>query len=78
MLKTHNVHDKDNSCTTDWRFLARFSRKGQMWEMIRGVLTVVVMRAEDLLPTDFNGKSDPYVVLNMRKHKRSKKKTMVC
>lgn len=49
-----------------------------MWEMIRGVLTVVVMRAEDLLPTDFNGKSDPYVVLNMRKHKRSKKKTMVC
>jgi len=48
-----------------------------MWELIRGILSVTVLRAENLLPIDFQGKSDPYVVLCMLKQKRLRKKTSV-
>lgn len=48
-----------------------------MWEMIRGVLSITVVRAENLLPIDFQGKSDPYVVLYTVKQKRTRKKTTV-
>lgn len=48
-----------------------------MWEMIRGVLSITVIRAENLLPIDYQGKSDPYVVLYMMKQKRIRKKTSV-
>lgn len=35
--------------------------------IIRGVLSVTVLSAEDLPATDLVGKSDPYVVLTMKK-----------
>ncbi|KAL3674991.1 hypothetical protein R1sor_024939 [Riccia sorocarpa] len=52
------------------------SYKGQMWEVVRGVLSVTVLRAENLVASDKNGFSDPFVVLKMRKSK-SKKQTKV-
>jgi C2 domain len=42
----------------------------------RGVLSVTVVSAEDLPAMDVTGKSDPYVVLNMKKSK-TKHKTRV-
>uniref|UniRef100_A0A0C9RZ17 TSA: Wollemia nobilis Ref_Wollemi_Transcript_1485_2536 transcribed RNA sequence n=1 Tax=Wollemia nobilis TaxID=56998 RepID=A0A0C9RZ17_9CONI len=45
-------------------------------DIVRGVLTVTVKRAEDLTATDLMGKADPYVVLNMKKTD-AKKKTRV-
>lgn len=48
-----------------------------MWELIRGILSITVLRAENLLPIDFQGKSDPYVVLYMIQQKRLRKKTAV-
>ncbi|KAL2623548.1 hypothetical protein R1flu_003753 [Riccia fluitans] len=53
-----------------------FSFKGQMWEVVRGVLSVTVLRAENLVASDKNGFSDPFVVLKMRKSK-TKKQTKV-
>lgn len=44
--------------------------------IIRGVLTVTVISAEDLPAVDLMGKSDPYVVLTMRKTE-TKNKTRV-
>lgn len=35
--------------------------------IVRGVLSVTVISAEDLPVTDLIGKSDPYVVLKMKK-----------
>lgn len=35
--------------------------------IIRGVLSVTVISAEDLPPTDLMGKTDPFVVLTMKK-----------
>lgn len=48
-----------------------------MWELKRGVLTVKVLRAQNLLPTDYNGKGDPYVVLRMHRSPDHKKETKV-
>jgi hypothetical protein len=55
----------------------RYSRRGPFWEVRRGVLTVTVVRAENLLPSDFNGKADPYVVLRMYRSFHLKKETKV-
>ncbi|XP_022882412.1 synaptotagmin-5-like [Olea europaea var. sylvestris] len=44
--------------------------------IVRGVLSVTVILAEDLAPADFMGKADPYVVLIMKKTE-SKNKTRV-
>lgn len=45
--------------------------------IVRGVLSVTVISAEDLAPADLMGKADPYVVLTMKKTE-SKNKTRVC
>ena len=45
--------------------------------IIRGVLSVTVISAEDLAPTDLMGKADPFVVLTMKKTE-AKNKTRVC
>lgn len=50
------------------------SRKKEV--ITRGVLSVTVLSAEDLPAMDIAGKSDPYVVLNMKKSK-TKHKTRV-
>ncbi|XP_027177256.1 synaptotagmin-5 [Coffea eugenioides] len=44
--------------------------------IIRGVLSVTVISAEDLAPTDLMGKADPFVVLTMKKTE-AKNKTRV-
>ncbi|KAI3468003.1 hypothetical protein Pfo_024666 [Paulownia fortunei] len=41
--------------------------------IIRGVLSVTVMSAEDLPATDFMGKSDPFVMLTMKKSEQKNK-----
>ena len=45
--------------------------------IVRGVLSVTIISAEDLAPADLMGKADPYVVLTMKKTE-SKNKTRVC
>lgn len=44
--------------------------------IMRGVLSVTVISGEDLPAMDMNGKSDPYVVLSLKKSK-TKYKTRV-
>jgi hypothetical protein len=44
--------------------------------IIRGVLSVTVISAEDLPAVDFMGKSDPFVVLSLKKAE-TKNKTRV-
>lgn len=44
--------------------------------IVRGVLAVTIISAEDLAPADLMGKADPYVVLTMKKT-GSKNKTRV-
>ncbi|XP_004242744.1 synaptotagmin-5 [Solanum lycopersicum] len=44
--------------------------------IVRGVLSVTVISAEDLAPTDLLGKADPYVVVTMKKTE-TKNKTRV-
>lgn len=44
--------------------------------IVRGVLSVTVIAAEDLPAVDFMGKADPYVVLTMKKSE-TKVKTRV-
>ncbi|KAK6783793.1 hypothetical protein RDI58_017247 [Solanum bulbocastanum] len=44
--------------------------------IVRGVLSVTVISAEDLAPTDLMGKADPYVVVTMKKNE-TKNKTRV-
>lgn len=41
--------------------------------IIRGVLSVTVVSAEDLPATDIMGKSDPFVVLTMKKSEQKNK-----
>lgn len=41
--------------------------------IIRGVLSVTVVSAEDLPATDLMGKSDPFVVLTMKKSEQKNK-----
>lgn len=45
-------------------------------EIVRGVLSVTILSAEDLPATDLTGKSDPYVVVRMKKSE-TKDKTRV-
>ncbi|KAL7590410.1 hypothetical protein Lser_V15G37952 [Lactuca serriola] len=45
--------------------------------LIRGVLSVTVISAEDLPPADLSGKADPFVVLTMRKTLTKHKTTVV-
>lgn len=45
--------------------------------IIRGVLSVTVISADDLAPADLMGKADPYVVLTLKKTE-AKNKTRVC
>lgn len=49
---------------------------GKRKDIIRGVLSVTVKRAENLTSTDLGGKADPYVVITMKKTD-AKKKTRV-
>lgn len=35
--------------------------------IVRGVLSITVISAEDLPPTDLMGKADPYIVVSMKK-----------
>lgn len=44
--------------------------------IIRGVLTITIISAEDLPPVDLMGKADPYVVLTLKKS-GTKNKTRV-
>ncbi|CAN4103565.1 unnamed protein product [Withania somnifera] len=44
--------------------------------IVRGVLSVTVISAEDLAPTDLMGKADPYVIVSMKKTE-TKNKTRV-
>lgn len=41
--------------------------------ILRGVLSVTVISAEDLPAVDLNGKSDPFVILIMRKTEQKQK-----
>ncbi|CAI9782433.1 unnamed protein product [Fraxinus pennsylvanica] len=45
--------------------------------IVRGVLSVTVILAEDLAPADFMGKADPYVVLIMKKTESKNKSRVV-
>ncbi|XP_016556760.1 synaptotagmin-5 isoform X2 [Capsicum annuum] len=45
--------------------------------IIRGVLSVTVISADDLAPTDLMGKADPYVVVTMKKTERKNKTRVV-
>lgn len=45
--------------------------------IVRGVLSVTVISAEDLPPADLMGKADPYVILTLKKS-GTKNKTRVC
>ncbi|KAL6215075.1 hypothetical protein ACLB2K_014506 [Fragaria x ananassa] len=62
----------DNITKADLREMA--AKKKEMF--IRGVLSVTVISAEDLPIVDFMGKTDPYVVLLMKKSE-AKQKTRV-
>lgn len=44
--------------------------------IVRGVLSVTVIAAEDLPPADLNGKADPFVIITMKKSE-AKSKTRV-
>jgi len=55
---------------------ARLSSRKKREIIIRGVLSVTVISGEDLPAMDMNGKSDPYVVLSLKKTK-TKYKTRV-
>ena len=54
----------------------RLSSRKKREIIIRGVLSVTVISGEDLPAMDMNGKSDPYVVLSLKKTK-TKYKTRV-
>ncbi|KAM3360575.1 synaptotagmin-5 isoform X1 [Capsicum galapagoense] len=45
--------------------------------IIRGVLSVTVISADDLAPTDLMGKADPYVVVTIKKTERKNKTRVV-
>lgn len=50
---------------------------GKRKDIIRGVLSVTVKRAENLSSTELGGKADPYVVLTMKKTDAKKKSRVV-
>ncbi len=54
----------------------RLSSRKKKEIIMRGVLSVTVISGEDLPAMDMNGKSDPYVVLSLKKSK-TKYKTRV-
>ncbi|CAM6096368.1 unnamed protein product [Calypogeia fissa] len=54
----------------------KLSYQGQLWEIVRGVLTVIVERADNLVSQDIYSLRDPYVVLKTRKS-RARKQTKV-
>jgi hypothetical protein len=54
----------------------RLSSRKKREIIIRGVLSVTVISGEDLPAMDMNGKSDPYVILSLKKTK-TKYKTRV-
>eukprot|EP01018_Ginkgo_biloba_P014419 Gb_10192 [translate_table: standard] len=55
---------------------SKLTSPGTRKDIVRGVLSVTVKRAENLNATDLLGKADPYVVLTMKKTD-AKKKTRV-
>jgi len=57
-------------------FDMKFSSRKKKEIIMRGVLSVTVISGEDLPAMDMNGKSDPYVVLSLKKSK-TKYKTRV-
>eukprot|EP01018_Ginkgo_biloba_P035165 Gb_35153 [translate_table: standard] len=57
----------------DLKLISFSKRKNQI---VRGVLSVIVKRAENLTVMDLSGKADPYVVIHMKKTD-AKKKTIV-
>jgi hypothetical protein len=67
---TSNGH---GSGSTDY---SRLSSRKRREIILRGVLSVTVVSGEDLPAMDMNGKSDPYVVLSLKKTK-TKYKTRV-
>ncbi|KAG8066460.1 hypothetical protein GUJ93_ZPchr0004g39451 [Zizania palustris] len=64
---------ENGSGSTD---LNRLSSRKKKEIIMRGVLSVTVLSGEDLPAMDMNGKSDPYVVLSLKKSK-TKYKTRV-
>lgn len=50
---------------------------GKRKDIIRGVLSVTVKRAENLTSTDLGGKADPYVIVTMKKTDAKKKSRVV-
>lgn len=54
----------------------RLSSRKKKDIIMRGVLSVTVISGEDLPAMDMNGKSDPYVVISLKKTK-TKYKTRV-
>jgi hypothetical protein len=63
----------NGSGSTDY---SRLSSRKRKEIILRGVLSVTVVSGEDLPAMDINGKSDPYVVLSLKKTK-TKYKTRV-
>lgn len=63
----------NGSASKDYRRLSSRKRKEII---LRGVLSVTVISGEDLPAMDMNGKSDPYVVVSLKKTK-TKHKTRV-
>lgn len=46
--------------------------------IVRGVLTVTVIAAEDLPAVDFLGKADPFIVLTLKKSERTAMTRVSC
>ncbi|XP_073013285.1 synaptotagmin-5-like isoform X1 [Typha latifolia] len=70
--KTISNRENGNGVTN----IDRLSSRKRKEVIMRGVLSVTVISAQDLPAMDINGKSDPYVVINMKKMK-TKAKTRV-
>lgn len=59
--------------TTGNANLSKMSPQKRKDVILRGVLSIVVISADNLPPVDMNGKADPYVVLTMKKSSKKYK-----
>lgn len=73
---TSNGNGHGNGNGTGSTEYSRLSSRKRKEIILRGVLSVTVLSGEDLPAMDMNGKSDPYVVLSLKKTK-TKYKTRV-
>ncbi|XP_024012074.1 synaptotagmin-4 [Eutrema salsugineum] len=71
--KVLKPESEDSDATTDVKNLQSPKKKDVI---VRGVLSVTVLSAEDLPAVDFMGKADPFVVITLKKSE-SKSKTRV-